>query len=45
VSAVNIQQFALAWLDKRDVNKVLEELFASPEWQAFERQVQLEGMM
>jgi hypothetical protein len=36
-----VSTFALAWLGKRDVYAILAELYASPEWQAFE----LKGML
>lgn len=34
---MNMRQFALDWLGNRDLNKLLAELFASPEWQALEK--------
>lgn len=38
---MNLRGFVKAWLGKRDLNVVLAELYASPEWQAFE----LKGML
>jgi hypothetical protein len=34
-----LSKFALDWLGKRDVNAILAELYASPEWQAFEHEL------